>query len=52
MIKHPWTTLLSVLITSLALLAPAGATAQTEDRAKAKPPRNRNRPPLTNEQPK
>jgi type II secretory pathway pseudopilin PulG len=36
MTTHPWTTLLSALITSLALLAPASATAQTQDNAQAK----------------
>jgi hypothetical protein len=37
MTKQPWSTILSVLVGSLALLAPATAAAQTEEKAQAKP---------------
>lgn len=37
MTKKPWSTILSVLVGSLALLAPASGAAQTDEKAQAKP---------------
>ncbi len=38
MTRHPWTTLVSGFAMSIALLAPAGATAQTQENTQARPP--------------